>query len=257
MIKIKEWFDLKEPKALTIDEWYGWEKTTKAARPVAYFAMRTFPDACDYIWCVVSRPYKKLTSYLRYRFIARYHVIPTGLRPDCYDIDTRMLNGMFNMLVGFVEKEKAWMNVALGDDKAKRKKLRWGWRYLGISKYGAFRDPAEGLDHLRWEMSLDSPSRSPHDRNESQAHVAREIWDLYHWWKHIRPKRPEPYDVSGWSDHCENNSWKDTLRSDHTPEEREHIESMLKEVRSLEEIYDDEDEKQLIRLIKIRKSLWT
>jgi hypothetical protein len=67
-------------------------------------------------------------------------------------------------------------------------------------------------------------------------------------------------EVSGWSDYCESKrkaggSILDTL----SDESGEKIDTgpMLQMMNELENKYEQEDEEMMIRLIKIRRSLWT
>lgn len=251
---IKQKLDLKKPHAMGWGEWEDWHEETKRARPFAYFIMETIPDKIDDLKKMITRPYNNARAWLRYRIFDRYHVISTGLAPDYYDADTRMLHGMFNLLVDYVEVELAWVHVVFSDEK--RKKRTHPWWSLGWTRFKSFRDPQAGLDHLRWEMTLDSPALSPSERNPYQAAKAREVWELYHWWKFIRPTRPDPHDESGWSDYCAGKNLRD-LFSDRDDEDQARSMEMINRTNEIEKAYDQEDEDMLVRLVKIRKSLWT
>lgn len=253
--KIKQAFDLQKPHALGWAEWEDWHANTKAKRPFAYFVMETLPDFWNDVSKTVCRPFNNVRHWLRYRLFDRYHVINTGLKPDYHEIEERMLHGMFALLVDFVEVESAWMHVVF--DKEESKKHHVPWWSIGRFRFKSFRNVEAGLAHLKWEMTLDSDTLPVHDRNPGQAAMAREVWELYHWWKHIRPTRPDPDDISGWSDHCRTKSIRELFRNDRTPEEEKASMDMIMTSRDIESSYDDEDERMLVRLIKIRKSLWT
>jgi hypothetical protein len=65
-------------------------------------------------------------------------------------------------------------------------------------------------------------------------------------------------DASGWSELCE----KDRLAGKKmfgrgTEEQEKHKSSVLKLMRESEEAAEKEDEDMLVRVIKIRRSLWT
>ena len=81
---------------------------------------------------------------------------------------------------------------------------------------------AAGVAHLMWEMGLEEQEEFG---NNQQAKNAREIYDLYNWWIDERPLRVEPME---------------------TPEHNAYWKLRTKE-----------DEKNLIRLMKIRDALWT
>jgi len=255
---IKSHLNLEKPYALSWGEWRKWHEKTKAERPIAYFIMDTIPDKWDDFIKFFTKPINDLRYGLRVRVFDRYHVINTGLKPGYADCDTRMLHGMFSMLVDFVEVEKAWMHVVWDPEERHNHKYPW-WSY-GWTRFKSFRNPQAGIDHLKWEMTLDSPKLLPHERSPSQAQTAREIWEIYHWWKFSRPARPDPHDASGWSDHCRQLEARGKHILDfesETDEERARGNECLDRSRELEAAYEAEDEEYLIRLVKIRKSLWT
>lgn len=147
----------------------------------------------------------------------RYNLLRTGLPPGYYDLDERILHAVFNGLVGFVEVENPSVNY---DSKLST--------------------PREiGLERLDWEISLkcdESCNFKPGDEHygepTSQSLSAAEQKALYLWWKDVRPNRANPYD-------------------DCVPE-RDY-----KKIHDIEAAYDAEDEAMLVRLMKIRQSLWT
>jgi len=250
--KIKQRFDLQKPVALGFREWDKWHKDTRNNRPFAYFIMETVPDKADSIQRLISQPFNDMCYYIRVRLFDRYHIIKTGLAPGYNDCDTRLLHGMFNLIVDFVEVELARKHGPFNDES--QKKTKFPWYSIDRLKFKSFRDPQAGLNYLKWEMSLDYPS-------QHQAAAARELWEIYHWWKFARPLRPDPSDVSGWSTHCDrhrSSSLADLFDiTKKTPEEKLAVSAMLAKIRELEDGYEAEDEAYMIRLIKIRKRLWT
>jgi hypothetical protein len=95
-----------------------------------------------------------------------------------------------------------------------------------------------------------------------QAKAAKEIIELYTWWTTTYRNRPDPYEASGWSAHCENmrvkypGSMFSSLNSK-DPEDRKASDKAHKLLQKIEKAYEKEDEAMMIRLIKIRQSLWT
>lgn len=253
---IKKRLDLNKPYALGFNEWDEWHEKTKAERPFAYFIMETVPDKFEDFVKFFTNPVNDLRYAIRVRVFDRYHVIKTGLDPGYRDCDTRMMHGMFNMLVDFVEVEKAWMHVVFS--KGEQKKRKHPWWSLGWTRFKAFRDPDAGIDYLKWEMKLDDPSISQDQQSPSQAQAAREIWLIYHWWKYVRPVRPDPHDASGWSEWCRKTDYREMFSNRkrnkaEIAKERE----ILGRAQEIERAYDQEDEDMLIKLVKIRKNLWT
>lgn len=210
----------------------------------------------------VKRHVDNLIYWFRYRTYDRYNIIKiSSLKPDYYDTDTRMLHGMFDLLVDFIEIEKAHMHKVFSEEFRNqnyfKKELYWA-----LHLFTEVRDREQGLAYLDWEI------------NESdckgQAECAKEQKELYLWWKDIRPNRKDPMDLSGWSDFCDKYRHKlwifkpcedspelselvDTL----TPEEREEERKILDKLHEVEMSQELEDEVMLTRLIRIRKSLWT
>lgn len=152
----------------------------------------------------VGRPSKAraLWCYLRNRFLDKPHLVDTRLEPGIsYDVDTRLIHGMFELLVDFVEDECANMyNIC----------------FLNGDCPG--RSAINGISYL---LARDEYS----DADQIARH--REVVDLYDWWK-SRDSRIDPYCI-------------------HDP----------KEVWRLIEAHHTEDTEMLIRLVKIRDSLWT
>lgn len=258
---------LEKPFAATSKEWREWEISAKRDQPFAYWLHEVAADWLKARWQNIVAPVEWFRTFLRYRIFDRYHVIRTGLEPGYRDADSRMLHGMFNLLVDFVEVEKAWMNVVF--DEEERKKRKHPWWSIGWTRIKSFRDPEAGIAHLRWETTLDHPDKPVHERSPSQAATAREILVLYYWWKDVRPNRPDPMEASGWSQYCDDrrtaaedengdvSTWELLDFEDDTPQDREKTRELLDECHRLEGLYEKEDEEMLIRLVKIRKHLWT
>ena len=249
-----------KPAAATMKEWREWETRTQAEEPFRYWLNETVPDFLRDLGKTIMSPYHNTRQWIRHHFFDKYHIINTGLKPDYYDSDTRMLHGMFNLLVDFIEVEKAWMHVVF--DKDARGKFKYPFCSIGWSRFRSFRNPEAGLAHLTWEMSLDDPSLDEYSRSDLQAASAREQFALYDWWKNIRPLRPDPYDASGWTDYCERTRAKEGKGfiwdiEDRTPEGEAESKAALEKLRKIEQSYDAEDEEMLIRLIRIRRQLWT
>ena len=94
-----------------------------------------------------------------------------------------------------------------------------------------------------------------------QAKAAKEIIELYTWWTVTYRNRPDPYDASGWTAACEAsriaNGGRLSFSGDKDPVLKKASDKAHKELRKIEAAYEKEDEAMMIRLIKIRQSLWT
>lgn len=248
-----------KPLAATMKEWREWETRVRSEEPFRYWLNETVPDFFHDLGKSIMAPYHNTRQWIRHNFFDKYHVINTGLKPGYYDSDTRMLNGMFALLVDFVEVEKAWIHVVF--DKEARTTFTYPWYSLGWLRFKSFRNPAAGIAHLAWEMSLDDPNLDEYSQSPSQAASAREQLALYDWWTNIRPNRIDPYDASGWTDYCERSRaengkyylWED----ERSPEDTAISQASLNKLHEIEQAYEAEDEEMLIRLIRVRRHLWT
>jgi hypothetical protein len=190
-------------------------------------------------------------------------------RGDWHEYEERMMHCLFDELVNFVEIETAWQAIAWAD-KEDRKKYNAPWNATGWFRLRTWRCPAAGLDSLNWAASLTmkedigvNPSNPNYGKPTPQAEHAIEILTLYHWWKHVRPHRPDPHDASGWTAECdkdraavgEDGEWY--LDRQRTKEDQLAHDKAFKSLRDIEEEYDNEDDEMLIRLVKARRGIWT
>ena len=265
-----------KPFALSMGDWKRWDADLKKAHPFVFWYTETFLNRFQR---VIYKPIDVLDD-LRYwgynRFVTRPHLLNTRLQPGSYyEIDERMLHGMFETLVDFIEVEKAWMHVVWNDEARKKYHLPWYKRVPYFLRWKTWRSPEAGIEHLKWEMGLvndydymdeeDRVRQADYNQPTSQALAASEQYELYNWWKLARPNRKDPMEASGWSDHCEQMrarrgadifSHLDDLE-DSTQQERIQSKTTLDLCDSIEKNYAEQDEQMLIRLIKIRKHLWT
>jgi hypothetical protein len=166
--------------------------------------------------------------------------------------------------VDYVEVELAWWHIAWSG-KDERAKYKAPWYSTGWWRWRTWRSRQAGLDNLAWQMTCDNRDYTPEDDPRygeltQQAHNAAEILALYTWWTEERPLRPDPMEASGWSDHCEQRRIKNgSLFANLEDEAGEKIDTspMLNMINELEAKYEQEDTDMMIRLIKVRHSLWT
>lgn len=78
---------------------------------------------------------------------------------------------------------------------------------------------------------------------------------MFLWWKDVRPNRPDPYDVSGWSDVSD--KWNIMSSKDDCKEKRKEIDAARIKINQIEEQYEKEDTEMMKCLIDVRKALWT
>lgn len=97
---------VKKPFALEWDAWEEWHKEVKQKNPVRYWIAE---ELLDFLQDIVNLPmdiYHTIDIYVSNRYFSKLHYLPTGLKPgQYYDLDTRLLYGIFGAFVQFVEKE--------------------------------------------------------------------------------------------------------------------------------------------------------
>lgn len=263
----------RKPKAETAEGWDEWHKVSSRLHPIRYWLAEEGLDHLqNFLWWPIDRIYD-VKYYVNNRWISRTHALtahPRDIKPGAWcDVGNRFLPCLFNELVDFVEVELAWWHLAW-EGKEARAKYRAPWWRFGWWNVRVWRCPQAGLDNLAWQMKLvmdDSwgvtPGHKDWGKPTHQAKRAKEIHDLYIWWTQTRPARPDPYDASGWSDICDRVRQANGggsmagLASPKDPVLRQEQDRAHKIVQQLEEQYEKEDEKMMIRLIKIRQSLWT
>jgi hypothetical protein len=255
----------------TSEEWHEWEVRAKADYPVRWWIAE---EGLGHLQDFVTWPIRKLYDikyYINNRWVSHTHALtahPRDIKPgEWRDVGNRFLPCLFNELVDFVEVEQAWHHIAWNDDaKEKFKAPFWA---SGWFRWRTWRCPEAGIASLDWAINLvwdndwGVDETSPEfGKPTSQAIRAKEIKELYIWWTTVYPARPDPMDASGWSEYC------DRLRvekgsdfwvgmSSKSPETEKMGKKALKLSQKIEEAYDKEDEAMMIRLIKIRDSLWT
>ena len=266
--KFADWVrGIKKGGAKTGRGWREWEQEGKKLHPVRYWIAEEALDAVqNFIWWPVDKLYD-VKYYINNRWVTRTHSLtahPRDIKPgQWHDVGNRFLPCLFNELVDFVEVELAWWHIAW-EGKEVRKKYNPPFWATGWFRWRTWRCPQAGLDNLEWQMALthdwladDHPDRY---KPSTQAENAREILELYKWWTEVYPNRPDPHDAGGWSDYCAKfrSEGRDFLDfEDRTDEEREASSQALDLTHKIEEQYNQEEEEMMIRLIKIRQSLWT
>lgn len=266
--KFADWLrGTSKPGAATSKGWKQWKKAAKESHPIRFWIVE---EGLDYLQNFVNWPADKLNDiryYINNRWVNKTHACtahPSDIKPGQWcDVGNRFLPCMFNELVDFVEVETAWHHVLWNEEERKKYNVPW-WRTNWL-RWRTWRCPEAGMAHLIWASSLKNDdfvsSNDPeYGKPTHQALAAKEIIDLYVWWKHIRPQRLDPHDASGWSEICakrRKSDEDDILWEDKTPEEAEATKKALDMSHELEAKYDQEDEEMMIRLIKVRNSLWT
>jgi hypothetical protein len=260
--KFADWIrGIEKPVAETGSGWKNWNETSKRKNPIRYWIAEEVLDAIQkFIYWPFDRLYD-IKYYVVNRWIDQSHALvahPKHIKPGQYrDLDYRILVCLFDELVDFVEIEKAYSNYHW--IKEKQKSMKW-WQ-VGPWCMAAWRSAEVGLAHLEWETTL-TDEEWIEDKSQAkptlQAEVAKEIITLYKWWTETYPNRPDPMDESGWSAYCKDKRNRGFNILEDDPEENKvNTRNILDKMRKIEKEYEAEDTEMLIRLIKIRRSLWT
>lgn len=252
----------------TGEEWRDWKNSAKESHPIRYWLAE---EGLEYIQDFIMYPIDKLYSvkyWLVNRYVTKTHALTSTLKKgQWHEFDDRILYCLFDELVNFVEVEIAWKNIVCSKDA--KKEYKSPWYASGWFRSRTWRSPESGLSYLDWESTLTNGEFSrlekddpEYDKPSPQALKAQEISELYHWWKFVRPNRPDPYEISGWNNRYETitkdgDSLWNYMCEEETEEEKVESRRILDLMNKIEENYDQEDEEYLIRLIKIRRSLWT
>jgi hypothetical protein len=255
-------------KVGTAEQWRDWRTTAKMQHNFRYWLAE---EGLDHIQDFVTWPVRKLYDikyYINNRWVSRTHSLtahPRDIKPGQWqDVGYRFLPCLFNELVDFVEIEQAWHYVIWNSEE--QKKYNTPWWATGWFRWRTWRSPEAGMAYLRWASELTNAEFLDEDKKHEavptyQAKAAKEIIDLYFWWTVTYRNRPDPYEMSGWTaycDACRNKNGDDWLfGSDKSPELRKMGDKARKMLDKIEKAYTKEEEEMMIRLIKIRESLWT
>ena len=242
--RFSRWMAFNPPGALTGAGWRNFNKEFKTVAPVRYWFHCDFKKIFIY---PIKWKYEEIYYWICYRTIDRYHVVKTGLPPGYYEVGSIMLHTNFNLLKDFVEVSQAYRSYWL-DDVPKT----WCERHMPFySTFIPFRRPELGIQHLEWASSLDDPSLPLFEQSPEQAQHARETLILYKWWVNERPARKEivirhpksnsdePYDIF------------DPVNRQ-TKEYKIYSSDLDKSIKQ-DNKWDKEDDKMLVRLMKIRR----
>jgi hypothetical protein len=253
-------------KCGTSEEWHDWEDKAKAAHPVRWWIAEEGLDYAQKIVYYIPDKLNDIRYYINNRWVSHSHRLtshPRDISPGSWsDVGNRFLPCLFNELVDFVEIEQAWHHCMWSDEA--KTKFNVPWYRSGWLRWRTWRCPEAGLEYLRWAETLTNTEFIEEGEKEEptyQAKAAKEIIELYTWWTVTYRARPDPYDASGWTAACEAsreaNGGKLSFSTPKDPVLKKAQDKAHKLLQKIEKQYTDEEESMMIRLIKIRESLWT
>jgi hypothetical protein len=254
-------------KCGTSEEWNNWEDKAKSAHPIRWWIAEEGLDYAQKIVYYIPDKLNDVRYYINNRWVSRSHSLTAhvrDIRPGTWsDVGNRFLPCLFNELQDFVEIEQAWHHCMWSDEA--KTKFDVPWYRKGWLRWRTWRCPEAGLEYLRWATTLTNKEFIEEGEKEEptyQAKAAKEIIELYTWWTTTYRNRPDPHDASGWTAYCEMSRMANGGRlnfdgSKDSPALKKACNAAHKELRKIEAAYAKEEEQMMIRLIKIRESLWT
>ena len=268
--KFADWLrGTDSPEAGTSEEWAAWKRMAKTMHPARYWMAETGLRKLQDIWCYIPERINDVRYYLNNRYTTKTHALTSRLpRGKWHEFETRLLHSAFDSYVDFIEIETAWSHCMWDDAARKKYRMPW-WRGQWYTRWFCeWRCPEAGVAHLEWEMTL-TYNDDWMDKNDPlygkpthQAVAAKEKMELYLWWKNVYPNRPDPMDASGWSAYCDacraelgEDDW--LFGQTKSPALKRQGKKAHKLMDKIEKSYAKEDEEMLIRLVKLRNSLWT
>jgi hypothetical protein len=267
--KFADWLrGTMKPKAETGEGWELWRIEAEKKYPYRYWLAEEGLDILQKtVMFIPDIIYDCKYAFIN-RFVTKTHTLTSNLkRWKWHEMDERMLHCLFDELVNFVEVELAAANFRFDEEARNKFKVPfWG---TGWFRTRTYRNALAGREYLDWARKLKmdetwalEPGDEGYGELTSQAKSAQEVLELYLWWTLGRPLRKDPYDESGWTEYCarrrsekDNLVWNDW--ENRTEEDKAEGSAILEKLREIEKKYEDEDEAMLIRLIKVRKYLWT
>ena len=256
--------------AATSEEWDEWRTTAQMKHNFRYWLAEEALDAIQNFFCYPGDKLNDIRYYINNRWVSKSHALtadPRDIRPGSWcDVGNRFLPCLFKELVDFVEIEQAWHHC-MWNDEAKTQ-FNVPWYRKGWLRWRTWRSPEAGMAYLTWASGLvvdkdmgAEPGEKGYGEPTYQAKAAKEIIALYTWWTETYRNRPDPYEASGWTAACEANRIANggrlSFSTEKDPVLKKASNKAHKLLQKIEAAYEKEDEEMMIRLIKIRQSLWT
>ena len=254
--------------AKTSEGWDDWNEDAKRYNPIRYWIAEELLDNIQGFFLYIPERLNDVRYYINNRWVSKSHALtahPRDIKPGhWHDVGNRFLPCLFNELVDFVEIEQAWHYVMWNDEE--QKKYNVPWYRSGWLRWRTWRCPEAGIAYLDWASTLTNEEFLAEDKKHLaeptyQAKAATEIKELYLWWTTVYRNRPDPMEASGWTAYCElsrlQNGGRLRFSEDKNPALKKASKMALNALHKIEKAYEKEDEAMMIRLIKVRQSLWT
>jgi hypothetical protein len=238
---------LERPDLLTLSALQRWQESLAANRPAAYLLGIRLPNLLNAAAVHGAAPWVRFKREWRARVSERCHWVHTGLAPGYHDADRRMLHANFQLLTDFIEIELAAIERASPSVRADSCRSLWPGR--------PSRSRTAGLARLAWLQSLRETEEGARPGKVGarcrEALIADEQEALYRWWTESRAQRCDPEAALTQAIRV------GAPHEDLSETQRAALLTECEKADALQASYDLEDEMNLIRLMRIRKTLWS
>lgn len=222
------------------------------------------------IWNHLKYICNKVYYEIRNRFFAKYYRIDIREMPKgaWWDFDHKAFHVLLQMFEDFILNEKGASELSRWEYNRKKEKARTSaqqyyeelsWYERKFSKRKILKEKF-AIEYLKWEIDLvNDLDTAEYERKvrRSQSESAVEQLAIWKWWTEIYKNRTDPFDTPEINEYynnitttpCENGNFLMNF-----PEKnREKINAAHVEENRREE----EDTEMMVRICKVRRSLWT
>jgi hypothetical protein len=212
----------------TADEWVDYAKRKKAMGGFLYHLAETIDWLESFFYRWSRTLYYDPRFWIKNMFIhPRWYIRAKTLEVgQWYDLDTSMLHINMQMVVDFIEGEKDG----------------YPWELAEMDKF---------INNQPSQIEVDFKDGIPQRQYEDM----KEVWEIYEWWQNY-PKRQKEIDAI-YGEIPERKQESDCSLEMFSKENMDISRPYHDRIHKLEEKLEQEEEEMLIRLMKVRKSLWT
>lgn len=225
--RVKQWYvdKVQKPVAGTMDEWYEWESTTRAKFPLKYFLFETFPM----FFRIRIRNIKDFKYHIKQKYFRGYHCLKLDVKRFKYPYGKDHLSNY------------SWMDT---DTQIELFMFQILVNYV---------EKELGYESLKEQIV-----------NGEAEHNNAEAFELYEWfvndfcYDHNRQILDNLY--AKYPEHAQYEKFIFSNSKPKTQRERDYNRDKAiayGRINDYDELMNQEMTKNLIRLVKIRGSLWT
>jgi hypothetical protein len=248
---------IEKPNSADFKGWDDWDKEGKQKNPIRFWFVETFLDKVQDIIMSPIDLYYSIKYYIDNRWVTKTHCLiahPNDIKPGSWrDEGDRFLPCLFNSLVDYVEVSVA-QNYILWSDKDVKEQYAAPFYSSGPFRLRSWRCLEAGLDYLNRAKMITYTDKCGSERFTTQAINAAEILELYNWWKDVYPTRIDPIDASGLSEFYDEHP--SVFSENFSEKEKIRLRTLLNKCNEIEDMYKSEDTEMMVRLIKVRDSMW-